>query len=247
MAGVALVSGAGGAGIGARSAAALAEAGHTIAVTDIDLASARQVAADLAGNGHRAYAYDVRSREAAESVFSTVEADLGPVAILVCAAGVMEAENVAIEDIRIEDWDQAFEVNTKGVLFALQAYFRRRRILPLEQGRIIVISSGVAFSGGRRIDYAASKAALLPLVKAAARQGGPHNITANAIVPGAIDTPLFRAVNPERLVNEMLTRFPVPRLGKPEEVAALVAFLASDEAAFINGATLDIDGGLLMR
>lgn len=247
MSRVALITGAGGAGIGAKSAAALAEAGHAVAVCDLDLDSAVQVAAKLGGHGHKAYAYDVRSAGAAESVFTQVEAELGPVAVLVCAAGVMEAENAAIEDIRSEDWDQAFAVNTKGVLFAMQAFFRRRGAVPVENGRIIVISSAVAFTGGRRIDYAAAKAALLPLVKAAARQGGPGGITANAIVPGAIDTPLFHAVNPPQVTEAMTKRTPVPRLGNPEEVAALVAFLAGREASFINGATLDIDGGLLMR
>jgi NAD(P)-dependent dehydrogenase (short-subunit alcohol dehydrogenase family) len=155
----------------------------------------------------------------------------------------------SIAEIDPADWDRTFAVNTRGPFFCIREYLSRRRETPVSNGRIITLSSAAAQSGGVRggADYAASKAAVLALTKTVAREAAELGATANAIAPGPVDTPLFREMWPPGSETGLIDIMPFRRLIEPEEIAALVAFLASDAAANISGSTIDINGGYQMR
>lgn len=243
---IALITGAAGSGIGASTAEALARRDYVVAATDIDEAGLCSTVDRLEGEGHRGIIYDVADKKAAPQVFDEVEREVGPISILVCSAGYIAhgAEGLEIED---EDWDRSFAVNVSGIFYALREYFRRRTANPVQDGRIILISSISAHRGTPRADYAVSKGAVLTLVRSAAHQGVPLGITANGIAPGAIDTPLFRSFNDAERTAMVESLVPLGRLGKPEEIAAMIAFLSSSEAGYITGVTIDVDGGICMR
>ena len=249
---VAFITGGGHSGIGAAAAGLLAEAGCTVAVTDLKLDDARATAAGLPGGGHRAYALDVSSEEQVTSVFAAAERDLGPVAVLVCCAGVMISPPGGppeIADMKAGDWDHTFGVNVRGIFLCVRDYLRARAQTPVDHGRIIAISSAAAQIGGYRgsADYISSKAAVIALIKVAARQAARQGITANCIAPGPIDTPMFREAVPVGAEGPMLSYVPLGRLGQPVEVASAIAYLASPEAAYITGSTIDVNGGYIMR
>lgn len=249
---VAFITGGGGTGIGATTALVLARQGYGVAVTDIREAAAREAVSRLPGSGHGAYALDVSDEEAVRSVFAAAEREVGPVAVLVCCAGIIISPPAAppsIVDMAVENWDRTFDVNSRGVFLCIREFLKARREKPLEHGRIIAISSAAAHIGGYRgsADYIASKAAVIALVKVAARQAASQGITANAVAPGPIETPMFRDAVPKGMEGGMLAHVPLGRLGQPEEVAATIAFLASPEAAFITGSTVDVNGGYTMR
>ncbi len=243
---IALITGAAGSGIGARTAEALARRNYVVAATDIDEAGLRSTVDRLDGEGHRGIVYDVADKKAALRVFDEVERELGPVSVLVCSAGYIAPGSTGLE-IEDEDWDRSFAVNVSGVFYALREYFRRRKAKPMQDGRIILISSISAHRGTPRADYAVSKGAVLTLVKSAAHQGAPLGITANGIAPGAIDTPLFRFFNDAERTAMVESMVPLGRIGKPEEIAAIISFLSSAEAGYITGVTIDVDGGICMR
>ncbi len=249
---VALVTGAAGSGIGAKSCASLADAGFTVAAADIRGDGAKEVAAALSGSGHLGLTVDVTDEASVHTAFDEAEAALGPVAVLVCSAGIMIAppgKSPSITEIDPADWDRTFAVNTRGPFFCIREYLARRRDTPAQGGRIITLSSAAAQSGGVRggADYAASKAAVLALTKTVAREAAELGATANAIAPGPVDTPLFREMWPPGSESGLIDIMPFKRLIEPEEIAALVAFLASDAAANISGSTIDINGGYQMR
>jgi NAD(P)-dependent dehydrogenase (short-subunit alcohol dehydrogenase family) len=252
MSRVAFVTGAAGSGIGARSCAALADAGFTVAAADIRGEGAKEVAAGLSGSGHLGLTVDVTDEASVHGGFDEAEATLGPVTVLVCSAGIMIAppgKSPSIAEIDPADWDRTFAVNTRGPFFCIREYLSRRRETPVSNGRIITLSSAAAQSGGVRggADYAASKAAVLALTKTVAREAAELGATANAIAPGPVDTPLFREMWPPGSETGLIDIMPFRRLIEPEEIAALVAFLASDAAANISGSTIDINGGYQMR
>ena len=248
---IALITG-GGSGIGAASAEVLARAGCTIAVTDIRPDAAADVVARLPGKGHRAYALDAGNERDIDGVFARAERELGPVGIIVCCAGIIitpVAGPPALTDMTAADWDKTFAVNTRGVFLCSRAFLRARARCRVAHGRIIAISSAAAQIGGYRgsADYIASKAAVIALVKVTARQVATQGITANCIAPGPIDTPMLRTAVPVGAEGPMLAHVPVGRLGRPEEIAAAVAYLASPEAAFVTGSTIDVNGGYRMQ
>ncbi|MBL8663075.1 MAG: SDR family oxidoreductase [Candidatus Odyssella sp.] len=248
---VALVTG-GGSGIGAATAALLARDGCAVAVTDLRADAARAVAAGLSGSGHRAYALDVAEESRVSAVFADAEREIGPVAVLVCCAGIIISPPPAppdIADMEAANWDRTFAVNARGVFLCVREFMRARRRSPVADGRIVAISSAAAQLGGYRgsADYIASKAAVIALVKVAARQGAKHGITANSVAPGPIETPMYRAAVPVGAEGPMLGLVPLGRLGQPDEVAAAIAFLASREAGYITGSTIDVNGGYRMQ
>ena len=252
MAKIALVTGGAGSGIGAKSCAALARDGYTVAVTDLRGEGAAEVAAALPGGGHLGLALDVADEAQVDEIFDRVEADLGPVAVLAACAGVMIAPPgriPSIAEIATEDWDSTFAVNIRGMFFCVRAFIRQRRERPVEGGRIVALSSAAAHTGGMRggADYAASKAAVLAMVKTVSREAADYGVTVNAIAPGPVDTPLFREMWPPGSEAPLLETMPFGRLIEPEEIADLVAYLASPAAASISGATVDINGGYQVR
>lgn len=244
---VALITG-GGSGIGAATATLLARAGCAVAVTDLRPQAAEAVAAGLLGGGHRSYALDVAEEAQIASGFAAAEREIGPVAVLVCCAGIIISPPPAPPDIaemEAANWDRTFDINARGVFLCIREFMRARLRTPVPDGRIVAISSAAAQLGGYRgsADYIASKAAVIALIKVAARQGAKHGITANSVAPGPIETPMYRAAVPVGAEGPMLGLVPLGRLGQPEDVANAALYLASDEASFLTGVVLDIDGG----
>jgi 3-oxoacyl-[acyl-carrier protein] reductase len=247
---IAFITG-GGSGIGAASAEALARDGFRIAVTDLRPEAAESIARSLPGKGHRAYKLDAGSESDIETVFAAAEREMGPVSAIVCCAGIIITPvegPPALTNMSAADWDKTFAVNARGVFLCIRAFLRARKTKPVAHGRIIAISSAGAQLGGYRgsADYLASKAAVIALTKIAARQAAADGITANNIAPGPIDTPMFRTAVPVGAEAPMLANIPLGRLGHPDEIAAAVSYLASEKAAFVTGATIDVNGGYRM-
>ena len=225
---VALVTG-GARGIGEAIARTLRDQGAAVVV------------GDLAGGDIE---LDVRSAASFDSAVARTVERYGTLDILVNNAAV--AIRRPFFEIGEAEWDEVLAVNLRGVFLGCQIAGRVMR--DRGSGRIVNLSSlaGQAGSPVNGAHYAASKAGILALTKAVARELAPYDVTVNAVAPAAIDGPVMAGLPPEQ-VQSLQRSIPVGRLGTPEEVAALVAFLASDEAAFITGATFDINGGLLMR
>ena len=241
---VALVTG-GSRGIGAATAKALARDGHRVAVTySTDVDGAHDVVADLGtmGSGGMALRADARDPASVDVAFSVVEESWGPVEVLVANAGVT-ADGLIV---RMADtqWDDVVRTNLDGAFIAV-----RRAVagmLRARWGRMVFISSVVALSGAPgQVNYAASKAGLIGVARSIARELGSRSITANVVAPGYVDTEMTADINQARR-NEILSSIPLRRQATPEEVAAVVTFLASDAAGYITGAVLPVDGGLGM-
>jgi NAD(P)-dependent dehydrogenase (short-subunit alcohol dehydrogenase family) len=242
---VAIVTGAG-QGMGRAVAARLAQAGAKVVMNDKSPDSVEKAAQSLKESFGDvvAVAGDVTSRNDVDRIIRTALDRFGGIHILVNNAGVLYPTRLI--DIEEEEWDLVIDVSMKGT------YLCTRAALPymMKQswGRIINFSStagkNVSTLGGPH--YTAAKAGVLGLTRATAKEVAAYGITCNAVCPGLIDTEMVQAnVSPERL-QRYLESFPIPRIGKPEEVAELVAFLASDRSAYITGASLDINGGDLM-
>ena len=242
---VAVVNGAA-SGIGLGVARRLASDGHAVALLDLDGDAAQDAAKDLTTEGHRAtgYGVDVADRGALESVYGAVRRDLGPVAIVVTSAGI-EAFDPAT-DITPEKWDRIIAVNLTGTFMSVQLALAD--MLEARWGRIVTISSSSAQSGAPNMaHYVASKGGVIGLTKALARELASQGITANTIPPTIVDTPMARKgesgghVPP---VEMMATMVPLGRAGTPEDIAAACSFLCSDEAGYITGQIIGVNGGM---
>ncbi|MBI2573855.1 MAG: SDR family oxidoreductase [Candidatus Wildermuthbacteria bacterium] len=244
---VALVTGAR-RGMGKAHALALALQGAKVAVTDIDLGECRQVADEIAAKGGEAVAFklDVSSAAEVNEVFDAVVKHFGRLDILVNNAGIY-APKPAL-DLTEEEWEKTIHINLKGEFLCAQR--AAKEMAKNKWGRIINIASiasgqvGVGIAGG--VHYTASKGGVLGMTETLAVEWAPLGINVNAIGPGAIDTPMVSAAQiPQDAMNAMLAAVPLKRIGKPEEVSAAVVFLASEEASYVTGATLYVDGGWL--
>jgi 3-oxoacyl-[acyl-carrier protein] reductase len=241
---VAIVTG-GGRGLGKAIAVRLAEEGAGIAVVDINEVTARSVQGELRDHGVKSLSCgaDVSNVAEVKSMVLSVVRELGTVDILVNNAGIVHT--TAIENITEEEWDRLIAVNLKSVFFASQQvlpYMKRKRY-----GRIVNISSSAGRMGGygNGVAYAASKAGIIGLTMSFARKVAEHGVTVNAVAPGTTETEMIQALSEEtkRMLKDLI---PMKRLGTPKNVADAVAFLASDEADFITGAVIDVNGGLFM-
>lgn len=249
---IALVTGAGGTGIGCHTCHALAEDGFQVIVTDLDRGEAEKVCKTLPGEGHIFRKLDVTNEEEVEELFQSVEGELGPIAVLVCCAGTMIApadRAPLLRELTTDGWDRTFSVNLRGLFFCVREMLRHRGVRNVEGGRIILLSSASGQTGGIRggADYAASKAGVLALGKSCAREAASLGITVNCIAPGPIDTPLFQGIVPAAIQQTMIDMMPIKRLGRPREIADMIAFLVSEKAGFITGSTVDINGGSRMQ
>lgn len=249
---VALVTG-GASGLGWATALRFAQGGMKVAIADLQDEAARSAAARLPGAGHLGIAMDVASEDAVHAGFEVAEQALGPVAVLACFAGLLgtgKAGRVPLAEFTLAEWERVSAVNARGTFLCLREIARRRLRVPVAHGRVITVSSLAGQQGGLLAGaaYSASKGAVLALTKVCARELAPLGITVNAIAPGPIDTPMMRASQPasgDQYAN--LALIPVGRVGQPAEIAAAAAYLASVEAAFVTGATIDINGGMRMQ
>jgi NAD(P)-dependent dehydrogenase (short-subunit alcohol dehydrogenase family) len=243
---VAFVTGAG-RGMGEAIAARLAEEGVQIAVNDLELPPIQKIAADLEkrhGVRTLAIAGNVTHPDDVKSMVGTVIKTFHRIDILVNNAGILYPTRVM--DISREEWLRVMDVNVNGLFGLTQEVLRA--MIKRKYGRIVNMSSSAGRSvstlGG--VHYTASKAAVLGITRAVAKEVAGYGITCNAVCPGLIDTDMVRkTVSAARILNYEQS-FPIPRLGTPREVADLVAFLSSDESAYITGASFDINGGDLM-
>jgi 3-oxoacyl-[acyl-carrier protein] reductase len=240
---VAFVTGAG-QGIGRACALALAEAGARVALGARSLDKLEAVAAEIRKRGGEAHVapLDLADRESIAATFKGAEAALGPVEILVNNAAITR-DGLALR-MSAEAWDEVLGTNLTGAFLCIQAVLRN--MAKARWGRIVNISSVVAQSGNPgQATYVAAKAGLIGLTKSLAIEMAARNITVNAVAPGFIETAMTDVLTEEQRTG-MLARIPLGRQGSPEEVAAAVRFLASDEAAYITGHTLNVNGGLYL-
>ncbi|VTU27188.1 SDR family NAD(P)-dependent oxidoreductase [Variovorax sp. PBL-E5] len=252
---IALITGAAG-GLGLASARRLAEEGLTIAVADLHAEAARRAAATLPGAGHIGLACNVADEDSVRAAFDTVQDRLGPVGVLVCFAGILSAQpspgRLPTVDITLQEWDAVMRVNALGTFLCVREMLRRCDGRAVEHGRIVTVASLAGQMGGMQSGaaYSASKGAVLALSKVVAREAAPLGITVNTVAPGPIDTPMLHQTVPAGAGDRKYlgtAAVPLGRIGLPEEIAAAVSYLVSPGAGFVTGATLDVNGGMLMR
>lgn len=244
MSRVAVVTG-GASGIGLAVSARLATRGHRVAVLDVQGDAARQAAKDLEANGAQALGHevDVSDRAAVDQAMKTVRDRFGPVELMVTSAGVDGDD--AFTDITSQVWDRILAINLTGTFHCLQAAIPD--MLEAGWGRIVTISSTSAQSGApNRAHYVASKGGVIALTKALAVELAPHGITVNTIPPSIIDTPMARAGEAKGNfpgVEAVAAMTPVRRAGVPDDIAAACEYLCSDDAGFITGQQIGVNGG----
>ena len=229
-------------GIGKAICERLAADGARVAVVARDAARAQEVAEGLAGDGHKGYACDVAETASCDALIKQVEADFGGIDILVNNAGVT-ADNLLV---RIDDasWQKVIDTNLKGAFNLTRA--AARGMMRRRKGRIINITSVVGLTGNAgQANYAASKAGLIGLTKAVAKELASRNVLVNAIAPGFIETEMTAQLS-DAARTALLGQIALGRLGAPEDIAAMVRFLSGPDAGYITGQVLVVDGGMVI-
>jgi len=235
-------------GMGRSHALALAGQGAKVVITDIDLAECEIVADEVRATGGDVICFklDVSNKADVDNVFDQVIEKYGRLDILVNNAGIYESK--AFLEMTEAEWDRTIDINLKGYFFCAQR--AAKEMAKNKWGRIVNIASiasggvGVGIAGGAH--YTASKGGIIGMTETMAIELAPLGINVNAIGPGAINTPMADPTKmPPGAMDAMLAGVPLKRMGRPEEVSAAVVFLASDEASYVTGATLYVDGGWL--
>lgn len=253
---VALITG--GAGdLGLASARMLASRGVAVMLADLGIDAANAAAETLPGEGHKAVSLDVTDEQAVIRTFEAIEREHGPISILGQFAGIIDGagplNDILVADLEASVWRKVFDVNVLGTFLCVREMVRHRRTRAVEHGRIITFSSIAGQMGGylSGAAYAASKSAIIGFSKNIAREVAPLGMTVNIVSPGAIDSQMNREA--AGLARDAAASsavgggsIPLGRKGTAEEVAALVAFLASAEASYITGQTLGVNGGSYM-
>ena len=236
----------GASGIGLATSQRLAREGAGVAIWDVNEADAQRAAAELVAKGSRAIAcrVDVSQRAQVNAGLERVHAELGPVQILVNNAGITNF--MPFLEQTEESWDRIMSVNLKSMLLCTQAVLPD--MLAAGWGRVVNISSSSAQAGSARMTaYAASKGGVIAFTKSLALELASTGVTVNNIPPGFVDTPMLRASDrPGALANgiaAVAASSPMKRAGRPEDIAAACAFLVSDDAGYITGHTLSVNGG----
>ena len=226
-------------GIGRAIARRLADAGARVAVVDINLDAARAAASDICPSAIAARA-DVSNADDVNRMAADLLAQWGHMDILVNNAGII-GRDVPVRDLTEADWDRVLDTNLKGTFLCSRAVIGP--MIDRKQGAIVSVASISGKEGNpSMVPYSVSKAGIICFTKALAKEVIHDGIRVNCVSPALIQTPLLDGVEPEQL-DYMTSKIPMGRLGKPEEVAAVVHFLASDEASFVTGQCYDISGG----
>lgn len=238
---VVLITG-GGRGIGAATAQLFAKEGARVAVSDLDAAPAEEVAVPIKGI---AIACDVTDREQVESMVSRTVNELGRLDVLVCCAGIIR-DNLLFK-MSDDDWDSVIDTHLKGTFFSARA--AQKFMVAQKYGKIVFLSSTSALGNRGQTNYSTAKAGLQGMARTLAIELGPFNINVNAVAPGFIETRMTRAtaervgVDFEAFKIGAASQIPLRRVGQPEDVANVIAFLCSDESNFVSGQTIYVRGG----
>jgi len=229
-------------GIGYATARKFLDEGASVALVDLSVDALQAARSRLRVNGEivESFAVDVTRRDQLDEMVGQLRSRLGRIDILVNNAGI--TQDARIQNMTDEQFDRVINVNLKGTYNSSKAVLAPM----LEQGSGVILnaSSVVGLYGNfGQTNYAASKFGVIGFVKTWARELGPKGIRCNAVCPGFISTPILESI-PQRVLSQLTERVPMRRLGRPEEVANVYAFLASDEASYINGAVIEVAGGL---
>ena len=238
---VALITGAA-QGIGLATALKFAQEGAHVVICDIKQASvdAAVDAANALGVRAQGFVVDITQRDMVDAVVADTLAEFGAIDILVNNAGI--TQDARLQKMTLEQFDRVIDVNLRGVFHCTQAV--ADAMVAKGSGVILNASSVVGIYGNfGQTNYAASKFGVIGFTKTWARELGPKGIRVNAVAPGFIATPILDTI-PEKILASMKSQVPLARLGSPEEVANVYAFLASDEASYVNGAVLEVSGGM---
>lgn len=241
---VAVVTG-GGRGIGQAVSLRLASLGAKVIVNYVNrpgaaLDTVAQI--EAAGGQARALQFDVADNAAVQEILLAVASDEGRIDILVNNAGI--TRDGLLMKMREEDWDAVLDTNLKGAYSCIKAV--SRVMMKQRSGRIVNISSVIGYAGNAgQVNYASAKAGLIGLTKSVAREFASRGITVNAVAPGYIATEMTDGLT-EELTAKIMAQIPLARLGKPDDVAAAVAYLVSDAAAYVTGQCLHVNGGMYM-
>jgi 3-oxoacyl-[acyl-carrier protein] reductase len=238
---IALVTGAS-RGIGAAVAQRLSSHGARVIGTATTAEGAARISETLGSSGGRGAVLDVASQASIDALIADIESQEGPIGILCNNAGI--TRDMLLLRMKPEDWDAVLQTNLASVFRLSKAVLRG--MMKARKGRIISIASVVGLTGNAgQANYAAAKAGIIGFSKSLAREVGSRNITVNIVAPGFIDTDMTRALSEEQRTR-LSAQIPLGRLGLPADIAAAVAFLASAEAAYITGETLNVNGGMHM-
>ena len=238
---VALITG-GGRGIGAATAARLARDGALVVVSDMDAAPAEEVAKPLKG---LALACDVTSREQVDDMVSRTLRELGRLDVLVCCAGIIR-DNLLFK-MSDEDWDSVIDTHLKGTFLCARA--AQKPMVERKYGKMVFLSSTSALGNRGQTNYSTAKAGLQGMARTLAIELGPFNINVNTVAPGFVETRMTRAtaermgIDFEAFKVGAASQIPLRRIGQPDDIASVIAFLCSDESSFISGQTIYVRGG----
>lgn len=246
----AVVTGAGGpAGIGRATARVLAQSGWYVALVDINADGLAALETELHDAGHAgvlAVPTDITAEDSVGDLFARIDVELPPVVALINLAGI--ACTATLHECELAEFERVMAVNVTGSYLMIKA--AAGRMIPQGVGRIVNTSSITALDGGGTFSkgvYATAKAAVIGMAHGGARELGPHGITVNVLTPGPIDTEIMGGRLSDERKASMSAGIPLGRVGQPDEIAATVAFLLSEGGGYINGATIQIDGGKHMN
>ena len=243
-----VIGGAG--GIGEAICKRLANDGFLVDVADRDFAAACRVQAELPGDGHIAEEIDVTVEANVNDTLDRVEAR-APYAVMVLVVGGPLSPPGAnkLTEMSLQHWNATVLLNMTGTFLCMRKYAKQRLARPLAHSRIVTFSSITSQRGGGALGaaYPATKSAVSGLTRHVAMELAESGITVNAIAPGSVDTAGFRRYVDDALMDKVASMIPVKRIGTPDEVAAAVSFLVAEDASFVTGTTLDVNGGAALR